>query len=79
MSSRCIRFTLDLPFKEHKKLKTVANMLGLSMKDFIVLSVQEFMHKKMNKTTEKAIKDATMGKNIKKFQSLEAFFKDLGI
>jgi len=45
--SKVIRYTLDLPSKEHKKISTMASILGLTMKDLFLLSVEEFTHKKL--------------------------------
>ncbi len=49
------------------------------MKTLVLLSVEEFMHRKPNKITVKAIKQSAAGKNIKKFDSLDDLFEDLGI
>jgi antitoxin component of RelBE/YafQ-DinJ toxin-antitoxin module len=37
------------------------------------------MQRKPNKVTMKAIKQSEEGKNLKKFESLEDLFEDLGI
>jgi len=37
----------------------------------------EFMRKKFNKVTEKAIKQTLSGKKVKKFKSLDDLLKDL--
>ena len=77
--SKVIRYTLDLPSKEHKKISTMASILGLTMKDLFLLSVEEFTHKKLNKTSLKAIEEASADKGLHKFESLDEMFKDLGI
>ena len=43
------------------------------------MSVDDFMQKKLNKVTEKALKQSKAGKNLKKFDSLNDLFDDLGI
>jgi hypothetical protein len=79
MSTKTARLTIDLPKIEHKRLKMAASMMGTSMKGLILMSVEEFMHRKPNKVTVKAIKQSNAGKNLKKFDTLEDFFEDLGI
>ncbi len=79
MSARLKRFTMDLPFKEHKRISTTASLLGISMKDFILLSVDEFTHRKLNKTTERTLKDTDLGKGLHKFDTLQEMFDGLGI
>jgi hypothetical protein len=79
MSTKTARLTIDLPKIEHKRLKMAAFMMGTSMKGLVLMSVEEFMHRKPNKVTVKAIKQSNAGKNLKKFDSLEDLFEDLGI
>jgi hypothetical protein len=79
MSSKVSRLTIDLPSTAHRRMKTMASMLDMSMKDLVLMSVDEFMHRKPNKVTEKALKQSQIGKNLKKFESIDAMFEDLGI
>ena len=79
MPTRTIRYTIDLPSKEHKRISTMASVLGLSMKDLFLLSVEEFAQKKLNKTTLKALEETSEDKGLHKFESLDEMFKDLGI
>ena len=79
MATKTVRFTLDLPNKEHKKIRTMASVLGLTMKDLFLLSVEEFAHKKLNKTTIKALEETAARKGLYKFDVLQDMFDDLGI
>ena len=79
MSIRTARLTIDLPASEHKRLKMAASLMDVSMKQLILMSVDDFMQKKLNKVTEKALKQSKAGKNLKKFESLDDMFDDLGI
>lgn len=74
---RTQRITLDVPAAQHKKIKTLAAMMNLSIKDLMLMSFEEFTHKKYNKRTEKAIKDTLAGKNVKKFKTFEDLIEDL--
>ena len=79
MSLKISRLTIDLPLSEHKRLKTAASILGTSMKELVLMSVEEFMHKKLNKVTQKALKQSEQGRGLKKFSNLDDLFEDLGI
>lgn len=79
MSHKVARLTIDLPASEHKRLKTAASLMDVSMKQLIIMSLNDFMQKKFNKVTEKAIKQSRSGKNLKKFATLDDLFEDLGI
>lgn len=74
---RTQRITLDVPATQHKKIKMIASMMDLSIKDLMLMSFEEFMHKKYNKVTEKAIKETLTGKNVKKFKTLEDLIENL--
>lgn len=73
------RLTIDLSRAEHKRLKTAASLMGTTMKDLVLISVGEFLLKKPNKVTLKAMKQSESGKGLKKFKTMEEFFEDLGI
>jgi len=79
MTAKTSRLTIDLPKAEHKRLKMAASMMGTTMKDLVIMSVTEFMQRKPNKLTIKAMKQSEAGKNLKKFDSLDDLFEDLGI
>ncbi len=79
MSTKTARLTIDLPKTEHRRLKMAASMMGTSIKGLVLMSVDEFMHRKPNKVTVKAIRQSDAGKNLKKFDSLDDLFEDLGI
>ena len=75
-----VRITLDLPSREHKKLKTTATLLGLSMKDIVMLSLEElYKNEAFNKQTQKAIGDAEKGRNVKRYDSVGDLFEALGL
>ena len=77
MPARTQRITLDVPAAQHKKIKTIASMMDLSIKDLMLMSFEEFMHKKYNKVTEKAIKQTLAGKDVKKFKTFDDLVEDL--
>lgn len=79
MSARHSRLSIDLTAAAHKRLKTAALMMGITMKDLVVISIEDFMHRKLNRLTAKTLKDADAGKGLKKFDTLDDLFEDLGI
>jgi antitoxin component of RelBE/YafQ-DinJ toxin-antitoxin module len=79
MSTKTARLTIDLSKAEHKRLKTAASLMGTTMKDLVLISVDEFLHRKPNKVTLKAMKQSESGKGLKKFNNLDELFEDLGI
>ena len=79
MSHRITRLTIDIPTAEHKRLKMAASLMDISMKQLVLMSVDDFMQKKLNKVTEKTLKQSRAGKNLKKYDNLDDLFDDLGI
>lgn len=73
------RLTIDLSKAEHKRLKMAALLIGTTMKDLVLISVGEFLLKKPNKVTLKAMRQSESGKGLKKFKNAKDFFADLGI
>lgn len=53
--------------------------MGTTIKGLVLMSVDEFMHRKPNKVTIKAIRQSETGKGLKKFDNLDELFEDLGI
>ncbi len=79
MSTRTARLTIDMDRSDHKRLKMAASMMGVTIKNLVLMSVDEFMHRKPNKVTVKAMKQSELGKGIKKFNNLDELFEDLGL
>lgn len=79
MSAKVARLTIDISLSEHRKIKTAATMMGTTIKNFMLMSVEDFMQRKLNKVTEKALKLSVQGKGLKKFKSLDELFEDLGV
>ena len=58
MAKQLARVAIDLPVADHKRLKTVASLMGLTMKDLVVISVGEYVQKKLSKVTRTALINA---------------------
>lgn len=75
------RITIDIPTKDHKRLKAMAALLGKSMRELVIISIEEHLHKVdiPNKKTLKAMKDIAQGKDLVKAKDAQDLFKKLGI
>ena len=75
------RITIDIPKVDHKKLKAIAAILGKSMKEIVIESIEEYLSssKIPNKKTLKAIADTQEGKGLIKTKDAQDLFKKLGI
>ena len=73
------RITIDIPKMDHRRLKAMAAVLGKSMRELVIESIKEHLHRYPNKQTVQVIKDAEEGKDCEKAESAEDLFKKLGI
>ena len=76
MAVSTTRVTLDIPKDMHRKVKAIAALLGVSLKDFILDCVEEKAFKKEPKASlKKALRDAYEEKDLISYDSLEEFAK----
>jgi len=75
------RMTIDIPKKSHKQLKALSAILGKSMRELVLESIENYIHrvKLPNKETLKAIEDVENGKELTKAKNIDDLFKRLGI
>jgi len=75
------RMTFDVPITEHKKIKAMAAMMGVSMKEFVLDCVHAQVSKKKipNALTRKVLKESDEGKNLVRYSSFEEMIEDLGL
>ena len=68
------RTSIDIPNKEHRKLKAVAAMRGISMKQLILecLSRELYSDNVPNEETEKVMLEADKGKNVTHHKDFKA-------
>ena len=78
--SRTTRMSIDIPIKDHKRIKILASAEGVTLKDFVIGCIQERMspEKKPNAKTRKAMNDARKGKTFKA-KDLADLYDELGI
>jgi ribosomal 50S subunit-associated protein YjgA (DUF615 family) len=75
------RITIDISTANHKRLKALAAILGKSMRDIVVDSIEEHLHKVKipNKKTLQAIANIETGKDLIQAKDAKDLFKKLGI
>jgi len=75
------RITIDIPMVDHKRLKALAAILGKSMRDIVIDSIEKHLNniKIPNKETLQAIAHIESGKNLVKAKDTKDLFKKLGI
>ena len=75
------RMTIDLPVEDHKRLKTLAAILGKSMREL----VSEWIHGNLysentpNSETMKAIENVEKGLNLIECEDEADFYRKLGL
>jgi ribosomal 50S subunit-associated protein YjgA (DUF615 family) len=75
------RITIDISEKSHKRLKALAAILGKSMREIVVESIEERLSAAPvpNKETCAALRDAQQRKGLLEAKDAEDFFRKLGI
>ena len=75
------RMTIDLPEKDHKRLKALAAVLGTSMREIVTLWIHEHLYSKNkpNAETLAAMKQAERGEDLIESKDMHDLFKQLGI
>ena len=80
MSTKTIRLSVDMDVKDHKKLKILADAMGVTLREFILNLLDPVLHPKKIPNTEtiKAMQDARSGKTVKP-KDFHDFCKKLGL
>ncbi len=75
------RITIDIPKESHRRLKSMAALLGKSMREIVIESIEKNLlnPKTPNKKTLQAIKAVEKKKGLVKAKNAEGLFKKLGI
>lgn len=73
--------SIDMPEKDHRKLKMIANAYGMTLRDFILTLVDPILHpnKQPNEITFKAMEDARNRENLEAFKDIDDFLKKIGL
>lgn len=75
------RFTFELPAIDHKKLKALAALAGVSLKDLILSCLRENLlsSNTPNAETTKVFEDTDKGKNLISFKNAKDLIDTLGL
>ena len=81
MASNMIRMSIDIPKKEHKRLKVLAAAEGVSLRQFVIECIHAniMTKKKPNRATRKAMADTEQGKGLTEHSSIADMLKHLGL
>ena len=77
-SHRMVRTTLDLCVDEHRKLKAIAALKGLSFRDLILECIREKYEKIPNDETLEAFRQSEAGEGLVEYGSVSEMLKKLG-
>lgn len=69
------RMTIDFPKKEHRKLKALAALTGVSLRQLVLNFIHESLEKTPNAETLAAMKDAEEGTNLTTYSSVSEMHK----
>ncbi len=73
------RITIDIPKESHKRLKAMAALLGKSMREIVIESIEKQLQHQPNKKTRSTIKSIEQGKGLVKAKNAKDLFKKLGL
>ena len=81
MSGHTTRLSVEIPSNAHKKLKILADAMGITLKEFILGVLEPILYpkKKPNKVTMKAIKDTEKGIGLKTYKNIDEMWEALGL
>ncbi len=81
MASRTIRMSIDVPVNDHKRIKALATIKGVTIKEFVIECVHERIYPENipNSTTKKAIEDIRKKRKLKNAKNVNELFKELSI
>ncbi len=81
MATNTTRLSVEIPKKDHRKLKILADANGLTLKEFVLSALEPILYpnKKPNKTTQKAIEDTESGIGLTTYENIEQMWDVLGL
>lgn len=79
-NSKITRMSIDIPLKDHKRIKVLAAAEGTTLKDFVIECIHEKINpeKTPNAKTRKAMSEARKRKTLKA-KNISDLYKGLGL
>ncbi len=82
-SEKLTRLSIDVPMREHKRLKMTATYYGLSIRDYVLQCVREHLKadtaKVLNTTTQKTFQATDQGQDVLEAKDVADLFEKLGL
>jgi len=81
MKNDLSRITIDIPKESHRRLKALAALLGKSMREIVIESIDERIYKarSLSKKTRETIEDVEGKKDLVPADDIDDLLKKLGI
>jgi len=72
-----VRTTIDIDVIEHKKLKAIAALKGMSLRELVLDCVREKYERVPNDETLEAFRQSESGEGLTEYRSVSNMMKDL--
>ena len=79
MAHKMVRTTLDLFVDEHRKLKAIAALKGVSLRELVMECVREKYEKIPNEETLETFRQSEAGEGLVEYKSVSDMLKKLRI
>lgn len=81
MASNTTRLSVEISKTEHKKLKILADMNDMTLREFVLSILDPILHPKKNpnQTTLDAIENTEKGIGIKTYENLDQMWENIGL
>lgn len=81
MSTETTRLSVEIPMKDHRKLKILAEANGLTLRELVLIVLEPVLYPKKtpNAVTQKAIKDTKKGIGLKTYEDVDHLWEVLGL
>ncbi len=80
-AKRTTRMTIDVPARQHRRLKAIAALRGVPMKQIVLECIDKELYSQNipNGETLKVFQETDEGKNLYHYEDVDEMFKKLGI
>lgn len=76
-SHRIVRTTLDIGVEEHRKLKAIAALKGVSLRELVMSCVREKYEKVPNEETMEAFRQSEAGEELTEYKTVKDMLKKI--
>lgn len=81
MATNTTRLSVEIPIKEHRKLKILAEANGLTLRELVLTVLEPVLYpkKKPNATTLRAMEETEKGIGLKMYEDVDHLWDALGL